>query len=74
MNDFTKEELQQFLNWRNSILYTKKPTKELIAINTSLGCKIQSIIDTYCDHEYDFDSTESIKCKHCDKIINHEPY
>ncbi len=52
MNNFTKEELEQLLNWRNSALYTKKPDKDIIQKNANLGNKIQSMIDNYCEHKF----------------------
>lgn len=52
MNDFTKDELKQLLQWRSSILYIAKPSDEIILSNIKLGDKIQSMIDNYCEHEY----------------------
>ena len=65
MNDFTIDEL-------NLLIYYIGLTMDKRGLDLSV--KIKSIIDNYCEHEYDFDSTESIKCKHCDKLIIDEPY
>ncbi|HEY2811800.1 MAG TPA: DUF551 domain-containing protein [Rhabdochlamydiaceae bacterium] len=47
MNDFTKEDLKIMLSWRNDMVYTKKPTSQMIVSNERLGKKIQSMIDNY---------------------------
>ena len=48
MNDFTKEELEIILNgllWRDAhIRPSERPEK--------LKCKIQSIIEKYCEHKW----------------------
>ena len=66
MNEFTKEELEHLLLWRKSILYTKKPSKEIIKENDILGNKIQSMIDNYCDHDgeigKDYPAEKCMKC------------
>lgn len=58
MNDFTKEELKQLLQWRNSILYIAKPSDEIISSNIKLGDKIQSMIDNCCENESSIVSDE----------------
>lgn len=56
MNEFTKEELQWLF-------------KELPEGNHDLECKIQSMIENYCEHEADFMDPNDIQCKFCSKSL-----
>ena len=68
MNDFTKEELTRIAVWEDlhasgegiawPVMGTKKANKELIN-------KIQSMIDNYCEHEYELMGCDGIKCIKC---------
>ena len=71
MNDFTKEELKIMLSWRNDMVYTKKPTPQMIASNEKLGERIQSMIDNYCEHHFIFTLNDSsVHCHKCGKVLN----
>ena len=61
MNDFTKEELKFIYNLLNWLSTKDYPVKN----------KIQSMIDTYCEHEPLHDLSRG-ECLNCDKILCHE--
>lgn len=64
MNDFTKEELENILNG-NIELYP--------ATFSGLRNKIQSMIDTYCDHNWENYccgcDAENLACTKCDRDL-----
>lgn len=64
MNDFTKEELHVILN---SLEWTF-PSKQTIETGLMIK-KIQTLINSYCNHEYEFrDIGTSEICQKCRKI------
>lgn len=76
MNDFTKEELEQFKsNILNIRIYT-----EIENYDEDLLEKIQSMIDNYCKHENDVwplytahgDFAVGAICYDCNKVIDKE--
>jgi hypothetical protein len=70
MNDFTKEELEELLNWRSNILYTSKPSKETMTKNVNLGNKIASMIINYCEHEWNYNQHDQpLGCVKCGLVI-----
>ena len=63
MNDFTKDELEEMLSCVNN--YTSEcPKGYADLIYPELYSKIQSMIDSYCDHEWD-EYFSSIRCGKC---------
>ena len=56
MNDFTKEELQDIYD---AVMDTEIP------ILGYLPSKIQSMIDSYCEHEIEIDYSPYGLCKNC---------
>ena len=74
MNDLTKEDLKLILQWRKEVKYTEKPTAQMIASNERLGEKIQSMIDNYCEHDWDIKiynkQPGNYKCKKCGVFLN----
>lgn len=70
MNDFTKEELEDMINWGE--IYTEFGNSWCDKIHRPLINKIQSVIDNYCDHlwAYCFSSDgSSVKCQKCDRQL-----
>lgn len=67
MNDFTKEELETILNWGE--VYTEFGSSWVDKIQRPLIDKIQSMIDSDCQHESDglIYTSNPIKyrCKKC---------
>lgn len=66
MNDFTKEELLELIGWADycvgsSLCYTE---------TEPLYKKIQSMIDNYCEHDYNEKSVElhAKQCCKCQKV------
>lgn len=49
MNDFTREELENFVSWGE--VYTEFGNSWTDKIHRPLIDKIQSMIDNYCEHE-----------------------
>jgi len=70
MNDFTKEELQELRASRCYHLDDSFPATD------KLFMKIESMIDNYCDHEWDNSCCqcpiESIYCEKCDKRLKND--
>ena len=64
MNDFTKEELEEIYD---SIMCYTEPT------NDDLLTKIQTMINNYCEHDWDNSccgcSMQSIYCTKCNKDL-----
>lgn len=66
MNDFTKEELESLLSTIKSLrVYT-----EIVNWDEDLEIKIQSMIDSYCEHEMTHETGEYLICIHCGDIEN----
>lgn len=73
MNDFTKEELEDILNWGN--IYTEFGTCSSYKMDKALMDKIEGMIDDYCDHEKEprtqywaEDARLYNKCTKCGKL------
>lgn len=76
MNDFTKYELQSLL-W--AIEYVRDRTNNCGDVMRATKLKIQSMIDNYCEHEYEndfgkdsrprFQKALNPKCKKCGKLF-----
>ena len=72
MNDFTKEELEKLLMWsvhRAEDIGTVEYCREGSGL---LFDKIQSMIDNYCEHEYEnrcCECTSAIGCSKCDCML-----
>ena len=58
MNNFTKDELEQMRLGLYHLLYTSVEDKTICALMN----KLQSIIDSYCEHEGNWSCTECKKC------------
>ena len=62
MNDFTKEELYEILGLASNAYGIKGRTMPIIV-------KLQSMIDTYCEHEWECKDIGRVeKCIKCEKI------
>lgn len=60
MNDFTKEELKYLHELISSISIAGHPIDD-----EALESKIQSMIDSYCEHEIEIDYSPYGLCKNC---------
>ncbi len=49
MNDFTKEELYDLIDWADA--YTSYEEGDIYKMHEKLIKKIQAMIDNYCEHE-----------------------
>lgn len=71
MNDFTKEELESIANWGD--VYTEFGNSWVDKSERPLINKIQSMIDNYCEHEWDNFYKGSINlgiyCNKCNKKL-----
>ena len=61
INDFTKEELENLLKW-----YNNSDTREYTNKTKPLFEKIQSMIDSYCEHD-DSSPNHDYKVEKCKK-------
>ena len=70
MNDFTKEELQMLYNMILHIRNDYEATR-LDEDATNLKCKIQSMIDNYCEHSSKqfYDKVEGYECNKCHMVM-----
>ncbi len=69
MNDFTKEELEDILSWGN--VYCDFGASFVYEVHKPLIDKIQSMIDTYCEHLFIFTLNDSsVHCHKCKKKLN----
>jgi hypothetical protein len=66
LNDFTKEELEDIANWGE--VYTEFGHSSTDKIYRTLINKIQSMIDSYCEHEGEMFDSES-HCVKCGKLL-----
>ncbi len=63
MNDLTKEELEDILNWAD--VYTQLGTCWTYKIHESLIGKIKAMIENYCEHDYRMLSPVIVQCYKC---------
>ncbi len=72
MNDFTKEELKDIINWGD--VYTEFGNSWTNKVHRPLIEKIQSMIDKYCEHEWRNNCCgccpSNICCKKCDICLS----
>lgn len=66
MNDFTKDELQILSE------YLDYPIEEIAGYEGNrlqLSVKLQSLIDNYCEHEWNHGGADCIACAKCEKEV-----
>lgn len=72
MNDFTKEELQEISDLIHfDIAEYGQQSSKSVNILIPLACKIQSMIDNYCEHEFYMvgcGHTASAQCNKCGQL------
>lgn len=70
MNDFSREELQDLIDWANYAAGNPHgPTTDSI---TPLYNKIKSMLDNYCEHEWRESAINAIYCTYCQKHMEYE--
>lgn len=67
MNDFTKEEWELIKDSIENDYYLSNLSRDFY---DPLINKIQSMIDNYCDHEFDYDGTAESSCRKCGRLEN----
>lgn len=67
MNDFTKEELQIIFLEMNISINRHKDLLKVAPSYQALRDKIESMIDNYCDHDWNetFSEREYFRCSKC---------
>lgn len=74
MNDFTKEELILMACWSANRFEQLGPVQARDEGTIALSHKIQSMIDSYCEHEYENNccgcELDFIMCQKCDRSVN----
>ena len=67
MNDLTKEEIESILDWGN--VYVEFGHSFTYKLHKPLIDKISSMIENYCEHEWEGYTIRNIRCKKCLKDI-----
>jgi hypothetical protein len=68
MNDFTKEELEEIIEWMYEAEAEHSVHAEKVLEHNPLYRKIQSMIDNYCDHKkYVENLVTGFVCEKCGK-------
>lgn len=65
MNDFTKQELREI---KSCVYFEGWKPDGLENANQHLIDKIQSMIDNYCEHDWDYGCRASYRCRSCGEL------
>lgn len=70
MNDFTKEELEEIIQFMYEVEAEHNAHPEKILMSHPLYLKVQSMLENYCEHERivsNYDPQD--QCRNCGKIV-----